>query len=104
VLIESRWLSGRKGSGRLSEEKKSEHVVPTRPNRTHSSHFLSSYLKVILHRDRRLYGVEPATAIATAPNNTAASDEPLIQQRIEDLVEVPGGSTEFRGPQNALDT
>lgn len=29
-------------------------------------------------------------------NTTIGGDEPLMQQRIEDLIETPGGSTNFR--------
>ena len=42
-----------------------------------------------------MYSVTPGT-IATAPSDdTAAGDEPLIQQRIEDSIEAPGGSAAF---------
>ena len=68
------------------------------------THFPSSYLKAVLHRDRRTYGVEQGM-IAAAPNDDAATgDESLIQQRIEGLIEAPGGSTVLQGPQNTLDT
>ena len=66
--------------------------------------FPSSYLKAALFRDRRTYGVAPGTAAAPDDDDTAVGDESLIQQRIADLIEAPGGATVFQGPHNVLDT
>ena len=44
--------------------------------------FPSSFLKMALQRDCRTYGVVPGTAAAAPSDDTAASDESLIQQRI----------------------
>ena len=59
------------------------------------AHTPSSYLKAILSRDRRTYGVAPGAVAVTPDNATMGGDEPLIQQRIEDLIEAPGGATDF---------
>ena len=66
--------------------------------------FLSSYLKGALFRDRRTYGVASGTAAAPNDDDTAVGDESLIQQRIADLIEAPGGTTAFQGPHNVIDT
>jgi hypothetical protein len=55
-----------------------------------------SFLKAILSRDRRTYGVAIGTLAPVPDNTTTGEDEPLMQQRIEDLIETPGGSTDFR--------
>jgi hypothetical protein len=61
-----------------------------------------SFLKAILSRDRRTYGVAPGALAPVPDNRTAREDEPLMQQRIEDLIETPGGSTDFR-PATVVD-
>jgi hypothetical protein len=68
------------------------------------THTLSSYLKAILSRDRRTYGVAPGTVAIALANTTVGEDEPLIQQRIEDLIETPGGATTFQPPPHVLDS
>ena len=70
-------------------------AAPAQLAYTRSSHLLSSCLKAILSRDRRIYGVAPGATVV--PDNTAVNgDEPLIQRRIEDLIEAPGGATAFQ--------
>jgi hypothetical protein len=54
-----------------------------------------SFLKVILSLDRRTYGVAPGTLAPVPDNATTGEDEPLMQQRIEDLID-SWGSTDFR--------
>lgn len=60
--------------------------------------YFFSYLKAILSRDRRTYGVVPGATAAVPDGALVDGDEPPMQQRIEDLIETPGGSTEFRPP------
>ena len=70
-------------------------TAPAQLAYTRSLHLLSSCLKAILSRDHRIYGVAPGAAVV--PDNTAVNgDEPLIQRRIEDLIEAPGGATAFQ--------
>lgn len=88
----------------MSEEKRIKYVVPIGFYYSRSLRFQSSVLKAILHRDRRTYGVVPGTIAAAPSDDTAVGDEPLIQRRIEDLIEAPGGSTIFQAPQSTLDT
>ena len=88
----------------MHDDKRFRYVAPTRFKCDRSPCFPSSYLKAILNRDRRMYGVAPGSVAAVPSDNTATGDEPLIQQRIEDLIEAPGGTTAFKGPQNVLDT
>ena len=85
-------------------EKKFQYVVPARFDYSCLPYSLHRYLKAVLHRDRRMYGVVPGAITAAPSDDAAAGDEPLIQRRIEDLIEAPGGSTAFQGPQNILDT
>lgn len=88
----------------MPEEKRFEYVVPARFDDGRSPHFLSSFLRAILSRDRRTFGVA-AGAVATVPSDdTTGGDESLIQQRIEDLIEAPGDATVFGGPQNVSNT
>ena len=89
----------------MPEEKKFRYVVPARSDYNHSLHSPSSFLKAILNHDRRAHaGVTPST-IATIPSDgIATGDEPLIQQRIQDLVEAPEVLLHIRGPRNGLDT
>ena len=73
----------------MPEEKRFRYVVPAGSDYNCSLHSPSSFLKAILSHDRRVYGVTPGI-IATVPSDDIATgDEPLIQQRIEDLVEAP---------------
>ena len=83
----------------MPEERRFRYVIPTGFNYNCLSRFSSSYLKAILNRDRRAYGVVPGTVAAVPSDDTATGDEPLIQQCIEDLLETPGGSTVFEGPR-----
>ena len=89
----------------MTEEKRFRYVVPARSDYNHSLHSPSSFLKAILNHDRRAHaGVAPST-IATVPSDDIATgDEPLIQQRIQDLVEAPEVLLHIRGPRNGLDT
>ena len=65
----------------------------------------SSYLKVVLSCDCRKFGVAPGAVAATpGDDDAAAGGELLIQQRIEDFIEAPGGATMFQAPQNVVDT
>ena len=79
----------------MSEDTRYRYVTAHRFNYSRSLHFSSSYLKAILSCDRRTYGVTPGTIAAVPSDNTAVGDEPLIQQRIEDSIEAPGGAAAF---------
>jgi len=88
----------------MAEERRFRYVVPVRLDYDRSLHFPSSYLKAILSRDRKKYGVEPGN-IATLPSDIATTGEKsVIQQSIEDLVEAPGGVSVSQDPHNELAT
>jgi len=82
----------------MPEEKRFRYVVPAESDCNRSLHSSSSFLKAILNHDRRVHGVAPGTIAAVPSNDIATGDEPLIQQRIEDLVEAPQGASVFEGP------
>ena len=46
--------------------------------------------------------------IANPPTKNTTADgaegQSLIQERVEDLIETPGGATAFQGPQHVVDT
>lgn len=73
-------------------------------NDHHSLHSSPSYLKAILSRDRRTFGVAPGAVAITPNDDTTAGNESLMQQCIEDLIEAPRCATLFQGPQNVLDS
>ena len=79
----------------MSEDTRFRCVTAPRFNSGRSLHFPPSYLKAILSRNCRTYGVVPGTIAAAPSDNTATGDEPLIQQRIENSIEAPGGSVTF---------
>ena len=79
----------------MSEDTRFRYVTAPRFNSGCSFHFPPRYLKAILSRDCRTYGVAPGTIAATPSDDTAMGDEPLIQQRIKDSIEAPGGSVAF---------
>ena len=81
----------------MPEAKRFRYVVPAGSDYNRSLHSPSSYLKAILNRDRRVHGVTPGTIAAVPSEDIATGDEPLIQQRIEDLVEAPA-CTVFESP------
>jgi len=75
------------------------YIAPPRFNCSRSHCFPSSYLKAILACDRRTYGVVPGdTAAVPSDNATAAGEESLVQQRIEDCIDMlPGGVAVVQG-------
>jgi len=88
----------------MAEERRFRYVVPARFDYSRSLRFPSSYLKAILSRDRRRYGVESGN-VATPPSDVATTGEKsVIQQSIEDLVEAPGGVAVSQDPHNELAT
>lgn len=77
---------------KMPEGQRFRYVTPPRFVCSCSPCFLSSYLKAILLRDRRMYGVEPGTMAAMPSDDGGATDgESLIQQRVRDFIEAPGG-------------
>jgi hypothetical protein len=73
----------------MAEGKRFRYVIPAGSDSSRSLCFPFSYLKAILSHDRRMYGVAPGTVAVVPDDATAGGDEPLIQQRIEDLIETP---------------
>ena len=88
----------------MPEEKRFRFVVSIRLDGSRSSSSRSRYLKAVLSRDRRMFGVAPGAVAALPGDDTTAGGESLMQQRIEDFIEAPGGATMFSAPQNVVDT
>ena len=60
------------------------------------------FLKGMLNRDRKTYGVAPGTT-ALAPDGTVGGgDESLTQRLVEDFVGVPGPAIASQGPRDVV--
>ena len=82
----------------MPKEKKFQYIISARFDYSCLPYSLHRYLKAVLHHDHRMYSAVPGAITAVPSDDMAAGDEPLIQWRIEDLIEAPGGLTAFQGP------